>query len=471
MRNLPEIREKSKKGLQNFSNLIHWIGSYILPDSVQGKIIFFILLGSGATLKISPVLRSSVIGGSIQYLDKGATIWGKAVGESLNYVHPHLSKEVKENISLYAPVLSALIIQPANLTFNLLSALLSQQHIKQQQKTHETANSIKILYDRGMNAFKSEELDNFYNAANFFRQCRLLYSSLTQADSLLSFNLTDIYYYEALSYFSIHCYTDPKRKFALELLDELLTINPDYLEAINLRGIICFSLDKVDNAIKDFSKSLELDHTQTDIHIYLNFCQKNYKKAIISSFSHLNTKSSWFNNSIHILFYCRACSFVELSKEPNFNPEYKKDMLAKAISSYEAAERAIPKNPSFDEDRVKILKAAIESLMPLIKLLAENESISVKRLFEKRAARNEITQYHNGQIHNADDEPNNMPPIVNKNHRTKTDLIALAVKYVNILYKMNSAQPINEMRELATLAHSANIKEPNAIRYSLTNLT
>ncbi len=467
MKNIQNISELGRNIRNKVSNLINWIGTTFIPDSLQGKLLFILLLSSGAVIKYNQTARSraitfstGVLNNSIHYADQGATLWGKAIGGSLNYVHPNLSKEVKDNISLYAPILSALVIQPISLTFNLFGTLLAQHTIKQQQKVGELANSIKILFDRAMLALKSNDLDSFHKAAMSFRQSRHLYKSLSKANSLLAFTLTEIYYNEALAFFSMHCYSDPQRKYALEVLNELLSIDKDFIEAINLRGIIYFYLNNMDNAISDFNKSLDLDNTQTDIHTFLNFCKKSYKKTVSYSFSHLDKKSTWQNNAIHLLLNCRANAYYELHKEQNVTNEYKKDMLAKAISAFEAAEMAIPKNPSYEADRIKNLNAMVEALILLIKLLADNESISIKRLFEKPSPNKEASTHQNSNGANGE------PVLENKKDRTKSEVISLAIKYVNIIQKINPDETIKDIKELAAIAQKAGIKEPNSIRYT-----
>lgn len=450
MRRLQDLKNSDNRVVRSIRTLFGWIATIPIPESKQVRIIFLLLISGGALLRFSHTARSyamnlsnNALSRSIQYADSGATIWGKAIGQTLKYVHPNLSKDVTDNVSLYAPILSALIVQPVTLTFGLFGTLLSQYNFKQQQRVGELTNSIKILYERGITTLKSNDLDNFHTAANYFRQSRHLFKQLAQANCLLTFKITDIYYNEAIALFSMHRYSDPKRKYALEILNELLRIDPDYIEAINLRGITNLCLNDINNATRDFQESLNLDNTQTDIHIFLAYCQKNFKKAIVYSFSHLDKKSTWQNNAIHILLFCRAECFHELFKLSGANNEQKKDMLAKAIASYEAAEIAVPKNPAFEDSRVNILLGAIESILQLTRLLSENETISLKRLFEKPSQKNNSSQNSNMQSNS--EETNNEVPSDNNKLRTKNDLISLAVKYVNNVHKI---RPECEIKDL-----------------------
>lgn len=477
MRRLQDLKNSDNRVVRSIRRLLGWIATIPIPESKQVSIIFLLLV-SGGLLRFSQTARTyalnisnNVLSHSIKCADSGATLWGKAIGRTLNYVHPNLSKEVTDNVSLYAPILSALIIQPVTLTFGLFGTLLSQHNFKQQQKVGELINSIKILYERGIATLKSNDLDNFHTAANYFRQSRHLFNQLAQANCLLTFKLTDIYYNEAIALFSMHRYTDPqkKRKYALEILNELLQIDPDYIEAINLRGIIHLCLNDINNATRDFQESLNLDNTQTDIHIFLCYCQKNYKKATAYSFSHLDKKSTWQNNAIHILLFCRAECFHELFKSSSASNEQKKDMLAKAIASYEAAQIAVPKNPAFEDFRVNILIGAIESILQLIRLLSVNETISLKRLFEKQSQKNNSSQNSNMQSNS--EETNNEAPSDNNKLRTRNDLISLAVKYVNNVQKIRPECEIKDIKELISFAQKANLKEPNASRYNMSPLT
>jgi hypothetical protein len=438
-----------KSRMQETKDNIVSTGQWLMNATISHWQLLAFCLTTAATsygiFRYKPSFFTTFSETGLHWGDKALQAAGKSVAKSMNYVHPHLSPEVKDNIGLYAPILSALMVQPITLVVNLTQGWIAQRGQYNQQHSMVLQEEIKRIYERGQLLLKSPECNVYYNAALYFRQARQLFQQLNPnlSQAMYGLKLTDFYYNEALALFMMHRYSDEEKEYALQTLNQLLNEYPEHLEGRNLRGIIYLALNNLEKAKEDFAFSLGLDDSQTDIYSLEAYCSGNYQKATRFSFSQLDGKTCWSNHSPHLLLYYRAEAFFKQAeaaspdeiKEPS---ESKKILLRKALASYLATEELISKNPAFETEWVAILLGIIETFLALYSQLENKETMLIKIQVPSKKLIKFFNEQGSTKGKEKEEAEENSPINANKYELTKNNIADLVTKYCYQVKKLTN---------------------------------
>lgn len=371
-------KTNTEKQLANFQ---HWISSMV--DKTPDIKTLTVLLGVA-------VIIPSYSRGVLIWLCKGINDkLFELFAYQLESLHRALEntdtgKKILELPNLYGPIISSVIPTVFNLGLTQINFFWDSYRRMQQ------------LEMSGLERFEKQakelyENDNFFEAAKAFRQaalCLKKHSGYLKY-SVLSEKLIELNFFEAKSLFRIGKYTDEKQIYALEILNNVLEIEPKHKEALNLRGIINFLKEKSELAKNDFSISLKLDSTQSDIFTYWAYLNKSYDLAI--QFSEFNIANMYMNGVAHILLECRANALNELFKTET-NHDQKLQLLGSAIESLLGAIELIPNNPFFSAKKSELCEKCSELYKELSKIIGE-EPIKIHKIAASIFSKDEAEKY------------------------------------------------------------------------------